>query len=369
MSDAPSLFVIAPDAASDQAITRVLDRFGAVTLSGVGGTALGALARGRGNLVVASGRRALPKTVQRRCLQLASKGFYSAAIVASCDDWSLETARALRARGVPVLLYRVTLAPIAAPAERLREAFDRVATPLPEEVDNLRAAGIDAHVIAHPSGEVTRLDRTTARLSLGLTPLAETIALLPGSRDEQARTLTPLFLEAYERLRQERGAVDARLLLAPSLPARTVRWIEQRGASLGVQTFQVDPALGAISLLAAFDAALVPPGTASLEAALAGVAPLVVHVDPLLRAIPDAVSRLRGSATAAAKDSVDGRASIAVSRIGGPRVADALGSLLDDREEYLANLQPLRDRLLDGARPADRVAALIRPWLARSSAA
>jgi hypothetical protein len=369
MSDAPTLFVIAPDAASDQAITRVLDRFGPVTLAGVGGTALGAAARGRGNLMVASGRRALPKTIQRRCVQLASKGFYSAAVIASCDDWCLDAARALRARGVPVLLYRVTLAPISAPVERLRDAIDRVATPLPDEVDMLRAAGIDAHTIAHPSAEVTRLDRPTARLSLGLTPLAETIALLPGSREEQARNLMPLFLEAYERLRQERGAVDARILLAPSLPSRTVRWIEKRGADVGVETFQVDPALGAVSLLAAFDAALVPPGTASLEAALAGVAPLVVHTDPLLRAIPDAVARLRGSSSAASKDGVDGRASITVSRLGGPRVADALGSLLDDRDEYLANLQPLRDRLLDGARPADRVAALLRPWLARTSAA
>jgi hypothetical protein len=369
MSDSPSLFVIAPDAASDQAITRVLDRFGSVTLSGVGGTALGAVARGRGALVLASGRRAVPKAVQRKCVQLASSGFYSGAIIASCDDWCLEAARALRARGVPVLLYRVTLAPIAAPAERLRDAIDRVATPLPDEVVALRGAGIDAHPIAHPSGEVTRLDRNTARLSLGLTPLAETVALLPGSREEQARSLTPLFLEAYERLRQERGAVDARLLLAPSLPARTVRWIEQRGADLGVQTFQVDPALGAISLLSAFDAALVPPGTASLEAALAGVAPLVVHLDPLLRAIPDAVARLRGSESPVAREPRTGPASITVSRLGGPRVAEALGSLLDERDEYLAHLQPLRDRLLDGARPADRVAAMVRPWLDRTSAA
>jgi len=369
MTDLPSVFVVAPDAASDQALTRVLDRFGSVSLAGVGGTALGAAARGRGALVIASGRRAVPRSVQRKCVQLASKGSYSAAVVASCEDWCLEAARTLRARGVPVLLYRVTLAPIAAPAELLRDAFDRVATPLPDEVVALRTAGIDAHAVAHPSGEVTRLDRATARMSLGLTPLAETIALLPGSREEQARDLTPLFLEAYERLRQERGAVDARLLLAPSLPPRTVRWIEKRGADLGVQTFQVDPALGAISLLAAFDAALVPPGTASLEAALAGVAPLVVHLDPLLRAIPDAIARLRGFAAQVARDPKSGPASITVSRLGGPRIADALGSLLDEREEYLANLQPLRDRLLEGARPADRVAALLRPWIVRTSAA
>jgi hypothetical protein len=368
MSNAPSVFVIAPDAASDHALTRVLDRLGRVTLVGLGGPTLAAMARGRGDLALASGRRAVPKGLQHKCVQLAGKSRYTAALVASCEPWSLKAGRILRCRGVPVLLYRVTLAPLTVPVEALREAVDRVASPLPDEVSTLRAAGIDAHPIAHPSGEVTRLDRSTARTSLGLTPLAETIALLPGSRAEQARAVTPLFLEAYERLRQDRGAVDARVLLAPSLPQETVRWVEKRAAAQGVQTFQVDPALGAVSLLSAFDAALVPPGTASLEAVLAGVAPLVVHLETLLQAIPDAVARLRGGEPTVRRDAVDGRASITVSRIGGPRIAEALGSLLDEREEYLSQLQPLRDRLLEGTRPADRVAAMLQPWLARADA-
>ncbi len=365
MIDAPSVFVIAPDAASDHAIARVIDRLTPVRLSGVGGAALASLARGRGGLVLASGRRAVPRAQKLACVNAASKAVCAAAIIASCDDWSLEAARVLRSRGIPVLLYRVTLAPITVPPHLLREAVDRVASPLPEEVDFLRANGIDAHAIAHPSGEITRLDRSTARTSLGLTPLAETVALLPGSRSEQARSVTPLFLEAYERLRQERGAVDARVLLAPSLPPKTVRWIEKRAADVGVQTFQVDPALGAVSLLAAFDVALVPPGTASLEAVLAGVAPLIVQLEPFSHVIPDAIARLRGNVAPLRKDKLDGRASIVVSPFGGPRITDALGALLDEREEYLAQLQPLRDRLLEGARPADRVATMLKPWLVR----
>jgi hypothetical protein len=365
MSDAPSVFVIAPDAASDHAIARVVDRLGPVRLFGLGGAALASLARGRGALELASGRRAVPRAQKHRCVVSATKHTCAAAIIASCDDWSLEAARNLRARGVPVLLYRVTLAPISIAPELLREAVDRVATPLPDEVAFLREHGIDAHAIAHPSGEITRLDRNTARTSLGLTPLAETVALLPGSRTEQAKSVTPLFLEAYERLRQERGAVDARVLLAPSLPGATVRWVERLAAEHGVQTFQVDPALGAVSLLSAFDVALVPPGTASLEAVLAGVAPLIVELESLLQAIPDAISRLRGDAAPKRKVQQDGRASIVVSPLGGPRVSDALGALLDEREEYLAQLQSLRDRLLDGARPADRVAGMVKPWLAR----
>ena len=85
MSNAPSIFVIAPDAASDHALTRVLDRLGPVTLAGLGGAALAAMARGRGDLTLASGRRAVPKSLQRRCVQLAGKSRYAAALVASCD--------------------------------------------------------------------------------------------------------------------------------------------------------------------------------------------------------------------------------------------------------------------------------------------
>ncbi len=359
-----SVFVIAPDAASDHAIARVLDRLGPVVLAGVGGPALASVTRGLGSLELASGRRSLPLKTKHRCARAAERGPYRAAVLASCEEWGLETARVLRSRGTPVLLYRVTLAPIAPPIERLRDAFDRILTPLPGEVTTLRALGLDAHAVAHPSTEVTRLDRKTARLSLGLTPLAETVALLPGSRAEQAQSLAPLLLDAYERLRQDRGALDARVLLAPTLPARVVRRIELAAAKYGVQTFQVDPALGAISLLSAFDAALVPPGTVSLEAVLAGVAPLVVNVEPLTKVIPDAVARLRGLVPPVKRDALDARASITVSRLGAPRIADALGALLDEREDYLAQLQPLRDRLLDGARPADRIASMLEPWLA-----
>ena len=366
MKEKASLFVVAPDAASDHAIARVLDRLPRMPLAGLGGAALAAMARGRGSISLASGRRAVPEFQKAECIASAQKERCLAAVVASCEDWSLEASVRLRARGIPVLLYRVTLAPITVAPERLRAAFDRVATPLLAELEYLRSEGLDAHGVAHPSAEVTRLDRSTARASLNLTPLAETIAILPGSRAEQARSLTPLLLDAYERLRQERGAVDARVLLAPNLPPKTVRWIEKCAAHFGVETFQVDPALGAISLLSAFDVALVPPGTASFEAVLAGVAPLIVHVESYKKALPDAIARLFGNDRTIRQTDRDGRASIVVSPLGGPRLADALGAILDEREEYLAALQPLRDRLLEGAHPADRVATLLRPWLVRT---
>ncbi len=113
--------------------------------------------------------------------------------------------------------------------------------------------------------------------ALGLTSLAATVAILPGSRPHEVRSLLVPMLEGYEAVRVDRASVDARVLVASSLDPGTRAWLRATCASHGVETFDVDAREGAGAVLRAFDVALCASGTASLEAALARAVPIVAY--------------------------------------------------------------------------------------------
>jgi len=84
-------------------------------------------------------------------------------------------------------------------------------------------------------------------------------------------------LDAYEHVRSDRASVDARVLVAASLDDATRQWVRSICEARHVATFEVDPHVGAMGVLRAFDASLCASGTASLEAALARAVPVVAY--------------------------------------------------------------------------------------------
>lgn len=189
-------------------------------------------------------------------------------------SWSSGNARLgawLRGRGIPVTwisppevwAYRGGRLP------RLARAADRFVPTLPFEVALWRSAGADAHYVGHPSLDVPIPERPERLAS---------VAVLPGSRPAEIERLLPRFVTAVRML----APLDARVVRAPSLPRRSVELLERCGLPL----VTVDPRVGASGLLPSFDVALVASGTASLEAAVAGVPPIVAYaLHPLTYAI------------------------------------------------------------------------------------
>src|SRR5262249_20522258 len=105
--------------------------------------------------------------------------------------------------------------------------------------------------------------------------------VLPGSRAGEIARLAGPLAAAAARLRAEGSVEEARVLLAPGADphARSMALAAARSASIAVVEGDADH--GAAGLLGAFDAALCASGTASLEAALAGAAPVVAYrLDP-----------------------------------------------------------------------------------------
>jgi lipid-A-disaccharide synthase len=374
-----TLLVVAGEASGDRAAAAVVRRLGDVRAFGLGGPALAgagvdvlddlrewtAMGIGEAGLRAARVLRAAGKLAA-----VARARNPQAALLTNYSEFNSRLAPRLHAAGVRVLWYGAPQVWAWRPqrALTLRRFVDRMAVMLPFEEPLWRRAGVDAHYVGHPALEVTPLDRGIARRALGMTPYASTVAVLPGSRPHEVRSLLVPMLDAYEIVRADRASVDGRVLVAPSIDRATRSWLERVCKERHVATFDVDAHTGAMSVLRAFDAALCASGTASLEAALARAVPVVVYrvglatelaARVLVRtphvALPNVLLRRRVFPELLQRDA---RA---------PSIADALAETLDRREELVAacdEVAALLDAPLAGhSAPSAAVARMLAPWL------
>jgi lipid-A-disaccharide synthase len=376
------LLVVAGEASGDRAAAAVLERLAGVRAFGLGGpalaetgaellsdmrawTALGlgeAAARGHG---VWQAWRSLAREIRKRRPR--------AAMLVGYSEFNARLAPTLHRRGTRVLWYGPPQVWAWRPGrmEGIRQCVDRMAVVLPFEEPLWRAAGADAHYVGHPARETVLVDRRDARHSLGMTPLASAVAILPGSRPHEVRRLLGPMLDAYEVVRSDRASVDARVLVAPSLDDATCAWVRGMCDRPHVAAFDVDARVGVMPLLPAFDVALCASGTVSLEAALARAVPVVAYrvglatelaARALLRAehvaLPNVILARRAFTELLQRDvRVD-------------RLAAALADALDRHAELVADCDEVEARLGDARKPSAAVASMLAPWLgARARAA
>ena len=110
-----------------------------------------------------------------------------AALLVNYTEFNARLARRLQAAGVRVLWYGApqVWAWRAGRAHSVGASIDRMALMLPFEEVIWRAAGVDARYVGHPAMETRVLPRPMARARLGMTPFAEGVAILPGSRPHE----------------------------------------------------------------------------------------------------------------------------------------------------------------------------------------
>ena len=376
------LLVVAGEASGDRAAAAVLERLEGVRSFGLGGPALRdagmeVLGDLRASTALGIGETALRAhavlAAWRSVLRAARRRRPRAALLVNYSEFNARIAPALHRDGVRVLWYGAPQVWAWRPrrTEALRRCVDRMAVVLPFEEDLWRRAGVDAHYVGHPVLETTQLPRDAARSALGLTPLASAVAVMPGSRPHEVRRLLEPMLDAYERVRADRASVDARVLVAASLDAATRTWLRRTCEAWRVATFDVDPHVGAINVLPAFDVALCASGTASLEAALARAIPVVAYrvgmatevaARALLRtpevALPNILLQRRVFPELLQRD------------VRADRLAVALADTLDGRAGLLGACDELHAVLGGPRTPSVTVARMLAPWIdARARAA
>jgi lipid-A-disaccharide synthase len=266
----------------------------------------------------------------------------------------------------------------ASRAETLRRNVDRMAVMLPFEEALWRERGVDAHYVGHPALEELRRRRhanahgdghdearAQARELLGMTPRAWAVAILPGSRPHEVRRLLRPMLAGYEAVRRDLASVDARVLLAPSLDARTRLRARGVAAAHRVEVTSVDARAGVAYALPAFDVALCASGTATLECALARAVPIVcyrvaVATEPFARA-------LLTTPFVALPNVLLGRGAfpeLLQRQVTPERIADELARAFDRRDALVEACAAVEASLGGHVSASRDVARMLTPWLA-----
>jgi lipid-A-disaccharide synthase len=370
-----SLLVVAGEASGDRAAAAVVERLPGVRAFGLGGPALAAagaelledLRASTALGIGEAGARTFQVYRAWRAVRAAAKRRRpGVALLVNYTEFNARLAPRLRAAGTRVVWY---IAPQiwawrAKRAASLQPSLDRMAVVLPFEEEVWRRLGVDAHYVGHPALEASPLDRDTARHTMGMTPYAAAVGVLPGSRPHEVRRLLLPMLDAYARLRAERASVDARVLVAQSLDAETSRWLRAQCDARRVATFDVDPRFGAVSVLRAFDVSLCASGTASLEAALARAVPVVAYRVALSTEITARL--LLRTPHVALPNVILGRRvfpELLQREARADRMAAALEDALDRRRDFVAACDEVEAALGSQRRPSEAVARMIEPWL------
>ncbi len=193
-------------------------------------------------------------------------------------DFNLRLAGEAARCGVPVV-YFVSPQVWAWRRGRVREIRRRVARMLvlfPFEVPFYEQAGVPVTFVGHPmaGGQEVPAEETRALAArLGLRPDARRLVLLPGSRPGEVARLLPRMLAAASHLSRTRPDLETLLPLAQGLDANAVQDAVAGSGVPGARVHRGDyPAV-----LTLGTAGIAASGTATLDAALAGLPVAVVY--------------------------------------------------------------------------------------------
>ncbi len=297
----------------------------------------------------------------------------AAALLVNYTEFNARLAHALWHTGTRVLWYGApqVWAWRTGRAVPLRRHLDRMAVMLPFEEPLWRSFGVDAHYVGHPALEDRRAtwDRLSARETLGMTPRAWGVAILPGSRPHEVRRLLPAMLEGYEKVRRDHASVDARVLLAPSLDAATRAWVRATVDAAKVELVEVDARSGMGYALPAFDAALCASGTASLECVLARAVPIVCYRVGLATEI--GARAFMKTRHVALPNILLGRGAfpeLLQRHATASRMTEALTNVLEARESFLGACEEVEATFGERREASRNVARMLEPWLATRAA-
>jgi lipid-A-disaccharide synthase len=328
-------------------LLRALSEMTAVESAGLGGDCLAAAGMrldfhqrdysvmGFAEVLSSAGRLLRLKSAMRR---LASSFAPDAMLLVDYPGFNLPLALWTRSRGIPVIYY---ISPQLwawgrGRVKKVRDGVDLMITLFRFEVEFYETHGVTCAVWAgHPLVDSVPMP--------GISPApGDVLALLPGSREQEVGRLLDPMLEAFRELVDSGRAREARVAVAPGVPARYYA----KAASLPGIRLMED--LG--SALDGASAAAVCSGTATLETALHGV-PFVIayrtsHLTyALAKLLVSGVDRI-GMANIVA--GMDVAPELVQGEVTGPALAAALAPLMEDsplRSGAVAGLSLVRQAL------------------------
>lgn len=150
-------------------------------------------------------------------------------------------------------------------AKSVGASVDRLLCLFPFEVPYFTPHGVDAVAVGHPSADIKRPSRSSARQELKLNHDEKVIGLFPGSRRREIETLLPLMITASSALHKADPSLK---FILPSADTVSGAIAEM---TAGHQHIQLVPQAKAGAVMAASDYGLICSGTVTLETALSGL--------------------------------------------------------------------------------------------------
>jgi len=267
-------------------------------------------------------------------------------------DFNMRLAGALKRSGFKILYYIApqTWAWRRYRARTLSRTTDGLAVIFPFEEAFFSSFGVNARYVGHPL-----VEEESARIPPGRWP-PEKIALLPGSRLHEIRTILPVMIQAKRLVQRQYSHIAWHIPVAPGIDPAIV-------ASLA------DPDIELASQVQPADLAVVKSGTSSFEMALRGIPEIICYRTSELN------YRLA-------------RAFVRIDRIGMPnivlgrpavpeliqgelkpeRLAREMVKIIEDRQRYVQMQESFDEmrRLLGDASPSRGVAAWIADMTERA---
>jgi len=351
-AQAPQILVVAGEASGDShasgVVRSIIEQCPEASVFGMGGSALRSAGMelvidseesasvmgltevlGSAGKIIGAYKRLLKEVDQRKP---------NLAILVDFPDFNLFLARALKRKGVDVLYY---ISPQlwawrSGRVHTIRKYVRKVIPIFPFEEIFYRTHGVEAEYLGHPflDRPPVQVERDTFLQKYGISSDQQVLAILPGSRTAEVERLLKPLVEAFNLLRKERPGLRALLPVAATLDPNWVK--EQVGEAEGLVVIREQ----AREVLHVADAAVVASGTATVEAALAGVPFVVVYkLSPFTFAV--ARRLVRGIEHVAMANLIMGKRQVTEllqHEVNGPQVAKELKRLLAD-EAYAAEMR------------------------------
>jgi lipid-A-disaccharide synthase len=199
------------------------------------------------------------------------------AILVDYPGFNLRLAQALHKRNIPVIYY---ISPQiwawgSNRIETIKSNVSKMIVFFGFEEKLYKERGIDAAFVGHPSVDFVKpeFSKKEVFLKCGLDPGKITLALLPGSREREVKTLLPVMLKASKIINEYfLGRIQFLILSSPTVK-KAVFYEACKGYKLPLKTVS-DMTYDGIS---SSDFALVCSGTATLETGILGIPMAILY--------------------------------------------------------------------------------------------
>lgn len=203
-----------------------------------------------------------------------------ALVLIDYPEFNIRLAKVAKKKGIKVLYYvsPQVWAWRKGRVKTIAEVSDRIAVILPFEEEIYKGTGVQCEFVGHPVLEEIESmteDRAGLRKNSGINTDSPVIALLPGSRPHELKSLLPVMIDVVRNFKAEFPDYNCRFIMpvAPNVDIEKYQTYISRLRDEGVAVEKEN----AVKALSIADMAVIASGTATLQAAFLETPMVVIY--------------------------------------------------------------------------------------------